>query len=292
MRRLFASVLATVLLGTVVGTAPAQAADGLCAPGKGVSVVVDFGGLQDVIAGGCDPDGGGVAGSKVMTDAGFTYTYTQRFPGLVCRVNDKPADAGCVNAPPTDAYWGLFWSDGTSGWKYSSAGIASLKVPEGGSIGWRWQDGGERDLPRVAPNPKPVPTPTAAPTTKPTQQPNQGPATEPGEQPTKQPSTSAAPSPTPTPSATPEGEPGGQKADQKADKKASKKNDRKERDRAEEAETEATAAPTPAVTAVEDLAPASRESADGGSGVLLVVGGVIVLLLAGSVVAVERRRRT
>ncbi len=38
-----------------------------------------------------------------------------------------PADDPCVNTPPADAYWGLWWSDGTTGkWTYSSLGAASL----------------------------------------------------------------------------------------------------------------------------------------------------------------------
>ena len=37
--------------------------------------------------------------------------------------------------PPTNAYWGLFWSNGTSGtWAYASEGVDSLSVPAGGSV--------------------------------------------------------------------------------------------------------------------------------------------------------------
>ena len=50
------------------------------------------------------------------------------------------------------AYWGLFWSDGRSGtWTYASVGVGSLRVPAGGFIGWRFQDGGARSAPGVTP---------------------------------------------------------------------------------------------------------------------------------------------
>ena len=54
---------------------------------------------------------------------GFSLTYVQRQPGFVCRINGAPASDPCVNTPPADAYWGLWWSDGKSGsWTYSSVG--------------------------------------------------------------------------------------------------------------------------------------------------------------------------
>lgn len=282
MRRLAVALLATVLLGTVAGGVPAQAANGFCAPGTGVSVVVDFGGLQDVIAGGCDPDGGGVAGSKVMLDAGFTYDYAQRFPGLVCRVNGKPAEEPCVDAPPIDAYWGLFWTDGTTGWKYSNVGIASLKVPEGGTIGWRWQNGGDRDLPRSAPNALPAPEPTEQPTKQPAE-PSPQPTEKPNPQPSDEPSDSdPTPSEEPSASESPDGE-----KEPNADRD---KGGREDSD--EEAATDPTESPTATVTAVDELAPTAAETDDSGGGLLLGVGGLIVAMLVAAVVVLERRRRT
>jgi hypothetical protein len=67
--------------------------------------------------------------------------------------------------PPTDAYWGLFWSDGSGGWVYSSEGVDALSIPDGGSVAFAWQDGGARDQPGVAPpqhaseQPSPSPSP-------------------------------------------------------------------------------------------------------------------------------------
>ena len=60
----------------------------------------------------------------------------------------------CVSTPPANAYWGLYWSNGTSGsWSYSSLGVGSLTVPAGGSVAFAWQGG-----PRVRPaSPPPLP---------------------------------------------------------------------------------------------------------------------------------------
>ena len=80
--------------------------------------------------------------ARAFGNTGHGLTYAQRQPGFVCRVSGlpDPSRETCGNTPPTDAYWGLFWSDGQSGtWSYSSVGIGSLKVPAGGFIGWRFQ---------------------------------------------------------------------------------------------------------------------------------------------------------
>ena len=66
-------------------------------------------------------------------------TFLQRFPAFVCRVDGVPADDPCVNTPPADAYWGLWWSDGESGeWTYSSLAAGSLAVPAGGYVAMVW----------------------------------------------------------------------------------------------------------------------------------------------------------
>ena len=71
----------------------------------------------------CAPDGGGRTADRLLKDTGHALTYVQRFPAFVCRIDGVPADDPCVNTPPADAYWGLWWSDGESGeWSYSSLG--------------------------------------------------------------------------------------------------------------------------------------------------------------------------
>jgi hypothetical protein len=194
-----AGVLAAVGLvgGASLVPSVAEAAPGRCEPGTGVTVVVDYGPLGGGVALGCDPGGAGKAASAVVPEAGFPLTFVNGEP-FVCRIAGKPdaSQESCARTPPADAYWGLFWADGMGGsWKYATVGVTGLKVPEGGSIGWRFQDGGERDLPGAAPNP-PAPASSPSPTKSPTPQPSSPPSSPPAGQPSAQP-TAAPPSTAP-----------------------------------------------------------------------------------------------
>ena len=83
---------------------------------------------------------GGKSASAIVASVGVTLTYAQRQPGSVCRVNGAPASDPCVNASPANAYWGLWWADGSqASWTYSSYGAGGLTVPSGGSVGFSWQ---------------------------------------------------------------------------------------------------------------------------------------------------------
>jgi hypothetical protein len=155
---------------------PATAA-GYCA-GSGVSIVVDFGALGGGVVKGCDSSGNRNA-AKAFENTGHHLTYASRQPGFVCRVDGVPQSDPCVNTSPSNAYWGLYWSDGTSGWKYSSLGAGSLTVPSGATVAFSWQNGGTADPPGAAPaapapKPSPSPTPTKRPTAQPTKKPASG----------------------------------------------------------------------------------------------------------------------
>lgn len=192
-----ATAVAGALLVVVGASAPAAAA-GFCS-GDGVNVVVDFHQLGGGVQKGCDPSGGGKAAASVFPAAGFPLTYAQKQPGFVCRVEGKPASDPCVDTPPPDAYWGLWWSDGESGaWTYSSSGVGSLKVPSGGSVAFSWNAGGGTAKPGVAP-----PTTPSTPTPKPTPEPKPKP------QPAPKPTSKPAPEPAPAPSRTPSPNAGG-----------------------------------------------------------------------------------
>lgn len=130
VRHLLAAALLGAAAGGVAVSAPAQAAG--CAKGSGVTVVVNS-------SVGCDPNGGGKAAGN-FADAGVKLTYAARSPGFVCRVNGAPASDPCIETSPADAYWGLFWSDGTSGkWIYADLGVTSLTVPKGGWVAFVFQ---------------------------------------------------------------------------------------------------------------------------------------------------------
>lgn len=173
-RLLAALFLAGAGLGPVAG--PADAA--VCSSDTGVTVVVDFhelgGGVQTV----CDPGGGGKTAADLFPANGFPLDYVQRQPGFVCRVSGKPADDPCVNTPPADAYWGLFWSNGTNGqWSYASSGAGSLSIPDGGSVAFSWQGSTNRAYPGVAP-PEHASQPSSSPSSQPAQ-PSSSPSSKP-----------------------------------------------------------------------------------------------------------------
>ena len=238
-----------------------------------------------------------------MTEsAGFDLDEVHTQPGFVCALERKPDPAAnCGRTPPADAYWGLFWSDGKSGtWTYSSEGAKTLDVPEGGSIGWRWQNGGGRDLPGASPNaPAPDPSPTngggngggggGG---------NGGGADSAGDSggsntPSAAPSTSAAASPSASPKASKKPEQSqdnGKKAD---DNKA---DDEKQDRRSEEKDETTAASPTPSESATDDVTvatePASSSTGDSGSdGWLFALAGVAVLGLGGAAGFMAWRRR-
>jgi hypothetical protein len=156
--RLAAAALVAAAAGLGV-PAPAQAAS--CATAHGVSVVVDFHQLGGGVETACDVNGGGRTAARQFTDVGHELTYVQQQPGFVCRVDGKPADDPCVRTPPSDAYWSLWWSDGKSGtWTYSSEGVGSLTVPEGGYVALSWQGGSDKAPPRASPSPHPTASPS------------------------------------------------------------------------------------------------------------------------------------
>ena len=155
-----AAVLVVGLLCLAPLSAAPPAAAATCTDGRGVSVVVDFGALGGGVQTSCDADGGDKKASAIFADSGVALTYAQRAAGFVCRVDGVPTSDPCVNTAPADAYWGLWWSDGTSGkWVYSSLGTASLTVPVGGSVGFAWNSGT-----RTAPGATPPVAAAAAPT--------------------------------------------------------------------------------------------------------------------------------
>ncbi|HNJ77985.1 MAG TPA: hypothetical protein PKX56_01415 [Marmoricola sp.] len=155
-KRLFMSLPLAVLMVAGVGlwSAPAQAA--VCQGSNGVTVVVDHTGVPGGSGRGIDTDcvssNGSIPARSLFRSAGVSMVDTSRFPGLVCLVNSLPApNPGCVMAPPADAFWGLYWSNGRDGnWIFSSIGVDGLRVPNGGSVAWVWQ-GGSRVNPRVKP---------------------------------------------------------------------------------------------------------------------------------------------
>lgn len=205
--RLVAAVVLTAATGLGV-PAPALAAS--CPTGHGVTVVVDFHQLGGGAQSACDPGGAGRLAATQLIDVGHTLRYAQQQPGFVCRVDGSPSSDPCVTTSPADAYWSLWWSDGTSGtWSFSSEGVGSLTVPDGGYVALSWQGGSGKAPPRVAPraHPTAAPSPSSSPTHAPSSPPSR--PTTPPPTPTSGP-TSSMPSTSPdAPSASPHGHHGG-----------------------------------------------------------------------------------
>lgn len=271
---LVAVAAAMVAVATLVLPSGPAAAAG-CPGAAGVSVVVDFHELGGGVQSGCVAEGGGRSAAALFGSAGFPLTYVQRQPSFVCRVAGQPASDPCVNTPPADAYWGLYWSDGSSGrWTYATLGVGSQTVPDGGSVALSWIGGATRSQPGVAPavhertsTPEATPKPTRKPTPKPTAKPA------PADKPTPPPS--LTPTPTPTASPAPTRTPDASRSPKPA-----------------AGPTAATSTPpAPATSATPE--PASARPTEPDDGLPVWVGPVVVgaLFAAGAAVAVVRRRR-
>jgi hypothetical protein len=136
--RLVAAVALTAAAGLAVPLPTASAA--ACPAGTGVTVVVEFGSVGGGVSTTCVPDGGGDSAASLF-EVHHDLTRVTRFPGAVCKVDGRPGSASCTNMPPSNAYWGLYWKEGAGGWKYSSEGVDSLNIPEGGAVRFAWQGG-------------------------------------------------------------------------------------------------------------------------------------------------------
>ena len=163
--RVLGRLVAAAALAAAAGLAvPAPAHAAGCPTTTGVTVVVDFGAAGGGVESSCVSGGGGDTAYSLF-EVHHELTRVTRFPGAICKVDGKPGSADCSNMPPSHAYWGLFWSDGSGGWKYSSEGVDSLNIPDGGSVGFAWQDGGGNEPPGVAPpsHGEPAPSPDPEP---------------------------------------------------------------------------------------------------------------------------------
>lgn len=155
---------ATVLVAAagVVG-APSPAVAAACTSDSGVTVVVDFHELGGGVDQDCVADQG--QADDLFRAAGHTLENV-RGQAFVCRVDGLPSaeQEACARTPPSDAYWGLWWSDGTDGtWTYSSQSTYALDVPDGGAVAFSWNGSAGQARPGVAPprherQPEPAPT--------------------------------------------------------------------------------------------------------------------------------------
>ncbi|MEP9381330.1 hypothetical protein [Nocardioides sp. KR10-350] len=131
----------------VAGAGAPAARQAGCSGGHGVAVVVEPNALGGEPEMSCDEDGGGRTADRIFADAGHTLTAVRTAPDFVCRVDGRPADASCAQVPPADAYWSLWWTDGSSPWVYSSLAAGGLEVPDGGAVAFTWVQGASKGTP-------------------------------------------------------------------------------------------------------------------------------------------------
>ena len=161
MTRWSALLAALVAIASTAVWAPTATA-AACSGSTGVTVVVDFGSLGGGAQVACVP-GDPTSGLRALAGAGYGYTFASRQPGLVCRINGKPAEDPCVNAPPTTAYWSYWHATRGGVWVYSTAGAGSRDPAPGTVEGWAFGAGRPPAVAPPAPAAAPKPTTTAAP---------------------------------------------------------------------------------------------------------------------------------
>ncbi|MFT4775113.1 MAG: hypothetical protein ACI84A_000154 [Pontimonas sp.] len=130
---------------------------------EGVSVVVNFGILSKERTTQCvellDDEALAV---EILNFAGYQMEGTDTFGDqVVCRVNGLPSKTeafvvegeqphveSCADMPPAFGYWAL-WSksDDEADWGYAEAGVGTLVVTTGESIGLVFSTGGETPVP-------------------------------------------------------------------------------------------------------------------------------------------------
>jgi hypothetical protein len=123
-----------------------QPAGTLC---DGVTVVVDFGILNEPAIDGCVDVQALSPALDVLKTAGVTVSGTDAYgSAVVCRVNDNPSaetaievegydsyTESCASMPPEFAYWALWVKQGTPDWQYAMVGASDLSVAPGDSVG-------------------------------------------------------------------------------------------------------------------------------------------------------------
>lgn len=120
--------------------APAAAADpteGACAPGQGVTVVVDGSSAGGAVETRCAP-GDPANGVQALAAAGFeTVVQSFSFGDQVCLVDGVGSPCEVFEG----SFWGFFTADPEAEWVSSSVGASATDPAPGDVHGWRWGAG-------------------------------------------------------------------------------------------------------------------------------------------------------
>lgn len=108
-----------------------------CAPGVGVTIVVDAQALDNKIRLGCAP-GAQTNGVAALTNAGFTFNEKQSYNNAICQIGNLPVEGypDCWYR----GYWGYLKSNGTAAWSESQEGVAGSALPVDSIEGWSWTE--------------------------------------------------------------------------------------------------------------------------------------------------------
>jgi hypothetical protein len=127
-----------------------------------VSVVVDFGALDETTISQCIDTDSAIAASAALQTAGVTTEGTTEWGDqIVCRVNNRPAadesleiegeaayTESCASMPAAFAYWALWVKTApTADWEYASEGVGTLQSEPGQSLGLVFTTGTETPTP-------------------------------------------------------------------------------------------------------------------------------------------------
>lgn len=127
-------------------TGPTVLGEG-CAPGTGVTVVIDFTDLDDTVSIGCAP-GEQADGFAALATAGF-LVGSESGEGTVCTIDGLPTE-GYPFCWLTGGYWSYWKSNGTAAWDFSMTGASAGPLPVDSVEGWSWAPGFNGQAPRVS----------------------------------------------------------------------------------------------------------------------------------------------
>lgn len=124
-----------------------------------IAVVVSFNSLGGGTQTSCVGDVG--SGLAALSEGGFSYSFVDRQPGLVCTINGAPNPC---NGAPADAYWSYWTASMGGSWSYSNLGAGNRNPAPGTAEGWSFGAGSPPAIgppAAVAPPPPPPPPPPA-----------------------------------------------------------------------------------------------------------------------------------
>jgi len=122
---MLAFIGALALVGSLVLAGPAAATPGSC---DGVWVVVDARAAGASLTTTCVP-GDPASGLAALEQAGSSYTFVPRIPGMVCTIDARPDPC---NGAPADAYWSYWYAEAGGSWTYATLGAGSRDPAPGG----------------------------------------------------------------------------------------------------------------------------------------------------------------